>query len=66
MEKVNCEICRYWEKISAAPSKGECRFNTPRPQINTGSFKGQLNTFWPTTKGEDWCGNGKVTVSEDS
>lgn len=64
-EIVKCEMCRFWKKTSNAPAKGECRFNAPTTQTNTGNFNGQLNTLWPTTKGEDWCGKGKISVSGD-
>lgn len=64
MDIIMCELCKYWNKLSAAPSKGECRINPPRPKANSGNFTGQLNTFWSITKGDDWCGSGKVRISE--
>jgi hypothetical protein len=61
---LHCENCKFWEQEeSDIPSMGLCHRYAPRP-VATHPVKGpeSMDTVWPRTKGEEWCGEWKAKV----
>lgn len=57
--KIECSLCRYWDRFRPEPGrllKGECRRMPPTLHWNTGPTNGS----WPTTRHDDWCGEGRA------
>ena len=51
-ERETCEECRYWCRLD--DMDGECRFESPRPEV--------CGASWPITYGSHWCGKwGAIT-----
>jgi hypothetical protein len=48
-----CARCRYWRRLEANPSQGECRRRAPRPVTDGGVHS---VATWPVTDPDDWCG----------
>jgi hypothetical protein len=56
--KRACWLCRQWEpgpipEGEAGPSTGWCRKNAP---LVTGGMMSAVETVWPITSPNDWCG----------
>lgn len=57
MEIIRCKDCRWWEKDEVQvgiPIIGKCRLKPPTYSYLYGLGK------WPTTKEDDWCGEGET------
>lgn len=48
-----CDECLFWEAIGNSSGAGECRIHAP---IATGGMMTAIETVWPTTSPEQWCG----------
>lgn len=62
MSDRTCCGCKYWEDQSTPESRGAgsmvfgwCRKNPPRVILEDPEL-GQVETHWPCTMEEDWCG----------
>ena len=56
IEGISCLPCRYWH-----PGTGTCRFSPPQVVSTIGG----LQTAWPATEADDWCGEWVPDVEDD-
>ena len=59
MSRGACRICRFWNDHKTG--RGECR---RAPPIVTGGMMSHVETVWPTTSEDDWCGGFEAKVEE--
>ena len=57
---VYCGMCRFWKQKTEAPPVGECRRYAPRPYNGPGS----TIILYPYTNRDDWCGDGRIRLTE--
>jgi hypothetical protein len=64
---VTCGSCKFWSTEIGTPSAGLCCRHAPRPRItNPTEGHGVLNTRWPGTKEEEWCGEWSAKIEIDA
>ena len=56
-----CAICRYWDESDEEALDGKCRRHSP---IVTGGMMSSVETVWPTTNRDDWCGEYRAHQQE--
>ena len=57
MTYVHCEECVWWDEQIA--HKGFCKRKSPVFDPSLGA------TRWPTTRRDDWCGDGKTRIKKE-
>lgn len=55
----SCVRCIYWMKTNLY-KEGECRRRAPQANIPIDHIHKQLNTVWPHTMEDWWCGDFEV------
>ena len=54
---ANCGSCKFWEQLCDKSPDGYCRINPPVILLFPGRDPDeQVETRWPVTMEEDWCG----------
>ncbi len=56
MNKPTCETCPFWEITNDKMRLGECHIGRPLAHLDPEDSNGGSFTIWPSTCGEDWCG----------
>jgi hypothetical protein len=64
---ATCNSCRFWEAdyfIEEAPSTmGRCHRRAPSPN---GTQIPDADAVWPSTRGDDWCGEHELSATAPS
>jgi len=59
-----CRTCKFWQEDSQS---GWCRRNAPKAMIfNPVEEKRPMDTIWPRTKAEEWCGEWQPKVDVEA
>ena len=64
---MKCVSCKFWEEDSEKSSYGYCHRYAPKPAprseiVHRVEGDTSMNTFWPQTREEDWCGEWSAQV----
>ena len=54
-KRVECSGCKHWQANKSTDRHGECRRYAPMIHVQS---KSTPSRQWPTTKPDDWCGEG--------
>ena len=63
MQRGTCKQCRYWNRGKEDMVCAQCRIRSPVVLVIEYEHPANrdINTFWPWTKAEDWCGEFEET-----
>jgi hypothetical protein len=66
IKPTKCENCKYWAEKSVIEKLGHCQKYAPRSTLRS-PLKGTeaLDTVWPRTRADDWCGEWQAKVELD-
>jgi hypothetical protein len=64
---MKCGTCKFWEADPEKPSLGHCHRYAPKPAprpeiVHRVEGDKSMNTLWPRTLDEDWCGEWSAQV----
>lgn len=57
-----CASCTWWDKSDDEALDGKCRRRSP---LDTGGMMSNVETVWPSTNRDDWCGDYQSARSPD-
>lgn len=69
MKEISCKSCKFWDVIKDSPggAAGLCRRYAPRSVgMNPLGEITNLDTTWPRTRPDDWCGQWDKRVEIES
>ena len=52
-QRRRCDGCKFWAEETLTKGTGDCR---RRPPVLVATGSGDINTAWPNTDGDEWCG----------
>ena len=54
MRPIACSTCSFWVALPVGAPDGQCHRHSP---LVTGGLHCEVETVWPVTRPENWCGD---------